>query len=125
MAIDLLHQYYSQALITVANPLTDTFSQIRNSALENIHELKKSTQQSKTKRIEQLSLTLKNIKAMLGIMQSSHEPLIQTREILEKLYTSSPQDNAQHADLFIDSDDNSEEHEDGWEQIGSNEEIIS
>ena len=125
MAINLIHKFYSQALIACANPLNLTFSQVRDSDVKNIQEFKKSINQNNLQQIKQLSFTITRLKEKMELIQASHEPLTKTRENLGKLCTSIPQENDHQAHLFIDSDDNSEEHGDEWEQIGSDEEIIS
>ena len=115
------HTYFSHALVSVSNSYSVAFSDVRNSSVNDIKAFRQS--QADSTNIEQTKLVLSGLDNNLQQINSSVSSIAAVRSAIEGLLTQTPSTTIDaHADLFKDESDS--DKQDGWDDIGSDEEII-
>ena len=85
----LAHQYYSQSLITLANPISESFVNVRNSSVTNCQSIRQSGKENQLENLKKNLNTLESIKTMLNLIKESHDPLVNCRNSIENLLNKS------------------------------------
>ncbi|EAY11400.1 hypothetical protein TVAG_379820 [Trichomonas vaginalis G3] len=104
------HQYYSQAIVALANPYSVIFSDVRNSSVENIKLLKEAADKNQLELLKKTSNTVNSIKTMLALIKESHDQLTKSRNAIQNMLNKShSQTIEQHAAAIFQESDDSEE----------------
>ena len=85
----LAHQYYSQSLITLANPISESFVNVRKSSVTNCQSIRQSGKENQLENLKKNLNTLESIKTMLNLIKESHDPLVNCRNSIENLLNKS------------------------------------
>ena len=104
------HQFYTQAVISLANPFSEVFATVRNSSVNDIKSLQESSKSNQLETLKKTNTTVNNIRTMLSLIKESHEPLTNCRTQIEAMLNKThAQTIEQHAaGLFQESDESEE-----------------
>ena len=104
------HQFYTQAVISLANPFSEAFADVRNSAVNDIKSLQESSKTNQIDNLKKTNHTVDNIRKLLGLIKDSHEPITNCRTQIEAMLNKThAQTIEQHAaGLFQESDESEE-----------------
>jgi hypothetical protein len=119
------HQFFTQAIIALSNPYSSAFTDVRNASVVSIqivrHILGESTADKLRQSREKLQSTVKSLKDL----NASVDTLSNCRIAIQALLNRAPQTALEpHADIFTAPEDESDKGNE-WDDIGSDEEIIS
>lgn len=104
------HLYYSQAIVSLANPYSQIFADVRNSSVINIKDLKDAADKNQLELLKKTNSTVQSIKTMLGLIKDSHDPLTKSRNAIQAMLNKShSQTIEQHAAAIFQESDDSEE----------------
>ena len=104
------HQFYTQAVISLANPFSEVFATVRNSSVNDIKSLQESSKSNQLETLKKTNTTVNNIRTMLSLIKESHEHLTNCRTQIEAMLNKThAQTIEQHAaGLFQESDESEE-----------------
>ena len=119
------HLYFAHALAAAPEKISMAFVDVRNSSVRDIKQIQALNAQKSCDNFKEAKNKLIQTRKNLQDISSSSEALISLRGSIQALLTQAPSQALDaHADLFQDSDlSDSDKAE--WENIGSDEEIIT
>lgn len=104
------HQFYTQAVVSLANPFSQVFAEVRNSSVSDIKNLKEASEKNQLDTLKRANSTVVSIKTMLSLIKESHEPLTNCRTQIEAMLNKThSQTIEQHAAGIFQESDESEE----------------
>lgn len=117
---DPAHYFYSQALVTVSNPYSSAFSDVRNSTVSSLKSLDKAISGSQRDAVVNARSRLSEAKVQMSDICASASSIAELRSAIEGMMNKAPIE--AHVDIFADQSDSSKEDE--WDDIGSDEEVV-
>lgn len=121
----IAHQGLSHALVALANPYSAAFSDVRNSSVKNIQSLRECNTESMITQVTNLRDEVIGMTEMVGRLAASRTALIECRESIDSILNKAAQQKLDtHTAIFEESDDSAPVGG-GWDEVGSDEEIIA
>jgi hypothetical protein len=120
---DPAHQHFSRALAALANPYSAAFSDVRNSSVSSIKAIRQLTADQPAERLRESHERLRGAIAATRSLNAAVASISGCRNGIQSLLVQAPNAALEpHADIFVDSADESDKNE--WDQMGSDDEII-
>jgi hypothetical protein len=120
------HVFYSQAVVALADPYNSAFAECRNSSVVGIQTMKHAIAENPVEKVQQARRTLLDVKELLKGVNGWTAAISSCRSAIEGTMHKAPSAALeQHADMFRDDKSDSGKDDGDWEQIGSDEEIIT
>ena len=119
---DPAHHFFSHALVALADPFASSFADVRNASVGDIKIMKRISEDGKVDRLQQVHATLTGARDGITEIINGKTAISELRRSIEGLMNKAPIE--PHADIFMDNQSDSSK-EDDWENIGSDEEVIS
>lgn len=117
---DPAHYFYSQALVTVSNPYSSAFADVRNSTVTSLKSLDQAIAGGQRDNIVKARELLSAAKVQMSNICSSTSAIAELRSAIGGMMNKAPIES--HVDIFEDNSDSSKE--DDWDNIGSDEEVV-
>jgi hypothetical protein len=121
---DPAHSLFSRALAALANPYSAAFSDVRNSSISSLKSLRLVTAEPHIEQMQESHRRLKDTIASLRQLTAAVATISGCRNGIQSLLVQAPNAALEpHADIFVDQSDESEKNQ--WDEMGSDEELIT
>lgn len=124
---DVANKKITESIVAAVDPIIVACKAVRSSSIKNIKDFDSNIQDPSFEAEMTNSMeTMRTLNRRLLTFKASHSTITHTRNLIEKFSMSTstgPQ--TENVDIFIDNSSNDNTEEEEWENVWSDEEIIS